>query len=184
MEFPELIRSYPTSLSAINGSFSETVIEVRPNQSMNRQSFGRVRAVFIAVTVLVAGFSFIQGNWFAPLFALINVLILSFIFELVWRGQDFEERLAYVNGRILVETRHGQRMQKADFDPLWVRFEADPQKNCAGLLVSHGIQFRLGGFLNPEQRKLLASRMQELLSRAREAALALNISNNGRQVRV
>ena len=172
MNYPELIRSHEVELSCINGRFSDSAIEVRPNQSLNHAAFLRVRNVFIGFSALVAGYSFIQGNLFAPFFALVNIIILMLLFEQVWKGQDYEERLDWVNGKILVECRNGKRKRSAEFDPLWVRFEADPEAKCSGVLISHGIQFRLGGFLNPEQRKLMFTRVNEFLAHARESTLA------------
>jgi uncharacterized membrane protein len=172
MNYPELIRSHEVELSCINGRFSDSAIEVRPNQSLNHASFLKIRNVFVGISALIAGYSFIQGNLFAPFFALVNIIILMLIFEQVWKGQDFEERLDLADGKILVECRNGKVKRSAQFDPLWVRFEADPLKKCSGLLISDGIQFRLGGFLNPEQRKLLTKRITHFLDHARESALA------------
>jgi uncharacterized membrane protein len=174
MQLPDAMVSHPVSLAAINGSFSEQLIEIRPNQSLDRAVFAKFRALFIAVSAAVAGFSFMQGNWFAPFFAVVNVFLLCLIFEIVWRARDFEERVSVLDGKIIAEARRGERVQRMEFDPHWVRFEVDPQRNHAGALISHGIQFRLGGFLNVEQRKLLIPRMHDLLRYAREQLASRN----------
>jgi uncharacterized membrane protein len=171
MNYPELIRSHDVELSCINGHFSDAAIEVRPNQSMDQSVFLKVRNVFVGVSVLVAGYSFIQGNVFAPFFALVNITILMLLFQQVWKSQDYEERLDYTNGTLFVECRKGANTRRAEFNPLWVRFEADPSAKCSGLLICNGISFQLGGFLNPEQRKLLFRRVNDFLARARESAL-------------
>ena len=172
MNYPELIRSHDVELSCINGRFSDAAIEVRPNQSLDQSAFLKIRNVFVGISALIASYSFIQGNVFVPFFALMNITILLVLFQQVWKGQDFEERLNYTNGKIVVECRQGLHTRRAEFDPLWVRFEADPSRSCSGLLICNGLSFQLGGFLNPEQRKLLFKRVSEFLARAREAALS------------
>lgn len=147
---------------------------LRPNRSLGSAELLLVFAVIAAASSLVAGFSFWQGNVFAPLFAILELSVLALCLRLVWlRAGRCEE---VIIGPDAVRLRLSDRRGAVEFrfHPSWVRLQEQaptrrghPRKLYLG---SHGKRVELGTFLSDEERGELARRLAGLLAQARVEA--------------
>ena len=67
--------------------------ELRPNRSASLRGLYGFFALMVATSLAVSGYSFSQGNAFAPLFAVLELALLAVCLRLVWRGLAARERL-------------------------------------------------------------------------------------------
>lgn len=169
---------------SINGVFEEQRIQVYPNRSLSAPALQRILAFFFAACAVVAVFSWAQGNFWAPIFALLNVSAVALGLRAAWRASQACDLLfcAYVSDatstrqieRLIVENRRGRHAVRCEFDPLWA--QVVQQAHTGGparlLLISHGRSVELGSFLNADQRETLSVKIKEFLRKARERAIS------------
>jgi uncharacterized membrane protein len=144
-------------------------LELRPNRSISAAGLKGFFVVMAATSLTVAGFSYAQGNVFAPVFAVLELSLLAFCLRLVWRGLNRAERIVFGEGSVDVERDRDGLV--ARFDPYWVRVESEPGASPTDrrrlLLTSHGRSIEVGAFLNEEERSRLEQRLKELIAARR-----------------
>lgn len=132
--------------------------ELSPDRSLDLRGLFAFFAVMAAASLLVSGFSFSQGNAFAPAFALAELALLAACLRLVWRRLARRERLALTGEALLVEA--GGRCER--FHPYWVQVLRDA--GGAVRLRSHGREIEVGAFLSPRERDQLAASLRAALA--------------------
>jgi uncharacterized membrane protein len=115
----------------------------------------------------------VQGNLFAPLFAVVDSLIIAAALRWMWRLGERSEQIDVDAGAICVRRRTGPAaMDDAPADdglvfeahPYWVRLSVgDAGSEPHVVLDSRGQRVEVGGFLAPEERKILAGRLHDAL---------------------
>ena len=79
--------------------------ELSPNRSLDLRGLLAFFAVMAAASLMVSGYSFSQGNAFAPAFALAELALLAVCLRLVWRRLARRERLALTGDFSMYESR-------------------------------------------------------------------------------
>lgn len=135
--------------------------ELVPNRSASLRGLYRFFALMAATSLAVSGYSFSQGNAFAPLFAVLELALLALCLRLVWRGLAARERVELTEQALLVEVAGRQ----ARFHPYWVRLRRDED----GLLRlgSHGREIGVGALLPGQERDQLAALVAGALAQVR-----------------
>lgn len=154
-----MIEPHPPSCRDGSGS----CLVLRPNRALTVLQWVGVFAGLSTVSMVVAIYSFVQGNVFAPLFALAHMAFVAFALRWAWRGGERYE-VVEVDSRSVSVRRSAQA---------GLAFEAEPRRVRVGLegkdedvrvvLGSSGRRIVLGTFLAPEERLRLASRLKDML---------------------
>jgi uncharacterized membrane protein len=124
-------------------------------------------AAVVGMSVLVSGYSWFQGNVFAPLFALAEVSLLALAFGVVWRRAERAEVISINPERVRVN-RVPELVEALSEAPQWVRLEAEDGRL---FLVSRGRRVDVGRFLGEIEREQLAKDLEHGLRRARAEAV-------------
>lgn len=133
--------------------------DLRPNRSISRRGLYGFFAVMAVTSLAVSGFSYTQGNAFAPAFALAELALLAACLRLVWRKLAAWERLELTEQALVVEAPD----RRSRFHPYWVRLRRDER----GLLRlgSHGREIAVGAFLPEDERERLAASVAGALAK-------------------
>jgi len=136
-----------------------TSLLIRPNRALNSGQLLFAFALVATASGLVAGFSWLQGNVFAPLFACLELSALALCLRLVWLAGERAEILAVgpleVSLRGLPDLRDRFRAH-----PQWVRLQ---QSEGRVLLVSRGHAVEVGACLGEDERASLAGRIRLMM---------------------
>lgn len=142
---------------------SASCIVLRPNRALTVLQWVGVFAGLAAVSMVVAIYSFMQGNVFAPLFALAHMAFVAFALRWAWRGGERYEVVA-VDSRSVTVRRSAQPGLAFEAAPHWVRVALEGKdEDVRVVLGSSGRRIVLGSFLAPEERRRLASRLKDML---------------------
>ncbi|MBS0575536.1 MAG: DUF2244 domain-containing protein [Proteobacteria bacterium] len=151
---------------------------LRPRRALSGRQVGVLFAVLSGTMWAVALLGAVFGNVYAPAFALLHSLIVAAALRWMWRLGERRESIDVDGTTVRVCRSHA-----TDFSPQPERpvFEANPRwvrlsVGSAGseprvLLGSRGRQVEIGGFLAPDERKLLADRLQAALREASGRAI-------------
>ncbi len=165
-----------TTLGLFNGEVAATgdALSVCANRSLSYAGLRRVLVVFASVCVLIAMASALQGNYFAPVFALINIAVVSAALLVAWHVGDAKDSLAFVDNQIVIAIARGEKVAHFAFHPLWTAVKMDRQSGADPHLwvSSQGQAVEIGSFLNAEQRQALFPHVQALWSLARERSVS------------
>ena len=144
----------------------EARIVIRPNRSLTVPQLVGVSSGFAAVLALVSAMSWLQGNTFAPLFALIELLVFAGCLALVWRRGAKAEVIAVDASHIRVR-RLPELADLFDAHPAWVRLDTSSGRV---VLYSGARRVEVGEWLGLAERQSLARRLADLLRGAQSAA--------------
>ncbi len=157
----------PVSENRLNGAVE---IVARPNQSATAAALLAVFAALSVSVLTVSLFSFVWGNVLAPVFALLDVLLVGFCLQLVWRrGADFD-RIRLGADEVAIECKRGPSARSVVYQTGWARVwsEADARRSRACVYVgSHGRRTEVGSFLVDAERARLESLIKIRLGQAR-----------------
>jgi uncharacterized membrane protein len=134
---------------------------LRPNRSLSRRGVAGFLAGMAAAMLGVALLSAMQGNVYAPGFALLYLALVCGCFAIVQRRLRREERIGLLPGAVTVVRRDSRGEEIAGrFDPYWVRLESNAGRLELG---SHGKRVEIGAFLAEDERAELARRLAQAL---------------------
>ncbi len=154
----ELVSALPS------GSGARLVL--RPRRALSARQFVGLFVLLSLSTFLVAGYAFIQGNVFAPVFALLDAAFVATVLRWVWRQGERVEEIA-VDERQLEVRRSAQAEPAFQSHPFWVRLSvAGDEGDKRVLLGSKGRQVEVGAFLSQDERRDLAAQLKILLASA------------------
>lgn len=157
------------------------VVEIvaRPNRSLDLRRLCLALVALAVAVFAVAGFSYVHGNLWAPLFALLDVVVVGACLVLVWmRGGDLD-RIRLDPEALVVEYRRGARSHCWRYPSAWVRVWLEPGGSAHALprvcIGSHGRCTVVGDFLVEEERmrllRLLRQRLQDVRGARAPAAM-------------
>ena len=139
---------------------------ILPHRSLSRAGLWLFMA---AQSVATAGFALLAawgGNVFAPLFALVELVLVGYCLGRVWRSSAAGQVVVISPTRLEIASMDGGA--PARFHPYWARVALVPgawRSAPTRLLVrSHGREAEIGAFLNDEERSHLARRLTRLLA--------------------
>lgn len=159
----------PVSESRLNGAVE---IFARPNRSADSATLLGVYAALSVAVFAVALLGFVQGNVLAPVFALLDVLLVGYCFRLVWRrGADFD-RIRLDADAVAIESQRDGAARSVVYQTGWVRVwsEGGVRGDDRSVYVgSHGRRTEVGSFLVAAERARLETLIRIRLGQARAA---------------
>jgi uncharacterized membrane protein len=159
----------PVAVNTLNGEIADEKVLVRANRSLSYSGLRKVLLGFGVAALWIACLAATQGNYFAPVFAALDIAVVVTALLIVWHLGDAADSIAMEAGSVVIEKQRGTRTERFVFNPAWVRCECNLAKGGRHLLVcSHGDAVELGSFLNDEQRETLLKHVRALLRLARE----------------
>lgn len=149
------------------GGYDSTSWVLKPNRSLDMRQARLFFGWVAAAAVLVTGYSWLQGNVFAPLFAMLEIVLLAVVFWKVWRRAERAEVISINPQRVSV-SRVPELVEAMSEPPQWVRLEAQDGQLY---LASRGERVGVGRFLGEAERKQLAKDLEHGLRTARAQAV-------------
>lgn len=140
---------------------------LKPNRSLGRRQARLFFAAVVSMSALVSGYSWFQGNVFAPFFAVAEVSLLALVFWVVWRRAERAEVISINSERVRVN-RVPELVEALSEPPQWVRLEAEDGQL---FLASRGRRVDVGRFLGEIEREQLAKDLEHGLKKARAEAV-------------
>jgi uncharacterized membrane protein len=139
-----------------------------PHRSLSRAGL----VAFLVCQSLVAGSYALlaawRGNVFAPVFAMLELALVSGCMVRVWKASSAGQIITLTPTQLDIAATSGRESQH--FHPYWVQVRLEPgtwRGWPSRLLVgSHGRLAEIGAFLNEDERQVLAQRLMELLRAA------------------
>lgn len=157
----------PVSEQELGGAVE---IVARPNRSADPATLVAVFAGLSVAVLLVSLIGYMQGNVLAPLFALLDVLLVGVSLVLVWRRGADHDRIRLAADEVAIEHQRGQTVRRAVYQTGWVRVWAEHDerrgRHCV-YLGSHGRRTEVGSFLIDAERARLESLIKMRLGQAR-----------------
>lgn len=157
-----------TSKNAVLASGGRVSVMVLPHRSLSRRGL-----VWYLVAQSFAALAFsAAAAWYgivlAPLFAVLELVVLGFCLDRVWHNQGKGQIVTLTESQFEIATTCDND-PVACFHPYWVKVRLEPghwQGWPSRLMVgSHGREVEVGTFLNDTERRELARRLTELLAR-------------------
>lgn len=140
---------------------------LKPNRSLDLRQARLFFGLVVAAAVLVTGYSWLQGNVFAPIFAVLEIGVLALVFWVVWQRAERAEVISINPQRVSV-SRMPELAEALNEPPQWVRLEAQEGQlyfACRGRRVG------VGRFLGEAERERLARDLEHGLKAARAQAV-------------
>jgi uncharacterized membrane protein len=153
---------------AAAGPTEEVRIIVRPNRSLSLPQLKRVAIGYAAVVGTISVLSWLQGNAFAPLFAVINAVVFAVCLALVWRRCSRAELIAVGSEHVRVR-QLPELLDSFDAHPAWVRVETEAGRV---MICSANRRIEIGSELGEEERRRLAGELARALALAQVPASA------------
>ncbi|HMW18703.1 MAG TPA: DUF2244 domain-containing protein [Accumulibacter sp.] len=141
----------------------------RPNCSLSATGRKRLFVGTAVVSGIIAlAFAFF-GAWPVLPFAGLELVLLWWALGRAASAADDFERITLAADRLTVESRCGTRVERHQFQPYWARlqFVTPPgQRNHRLVIRSHGKEIEVGRLLTEEQKRALATELNENLGAA------------------
>ena len=160
-----MIRQDPASMQG-----DAVSMVILPHRSLSRAGLW----VFMAAqSIATGGFALLAawtGNVFAPAFALLELVLVAYCLNRVWRVSAAGEMLVLSPMQLEISRMDGDGTKHC-FHPYWARVSLQPGRwrGAPGRLLvqSHGRAVEIGAFLTDEERVELARRLSALLEQAK-----------------
>ena len=154
---------------AVSGSARLRLV-LHPPRALSGRQVGALFAVLSGAMWSVALLSTLQGNVFAPVFALLDSLLVAAALRWMWRLGERSEQIDVDEGAIRVSRCSGPAMAAApvfEAHPCWVRLSVgESGREPHVMLDARGRRVEVGGFLAPDERRVLAGRLHTALQAA------------------
>lgn len=138
----------------------------RPNNSLSVSARNWVFAVTVAVSSSIALVFSYFGAWPVVPFTGLELALLWYALRHVEAAARDFEKITLESGRLIIESRRGQLVERHEFHPYWARlhcFKPAGQYNHRLLIGSHGKQVEVGRLLTEEQKMALATELKNNL---------------------
>ena len=139
-----------------------------PHRSLTRAG---LVTFLVCQSVVAIGYALIaawSGNVFAPVFAVLALVLVGWCMARVWQASGAGQIVTLTPTQLDVVATSGK--ESLHFHPYWVQVRVEPGtwRGWPSRLVvgSHGRFVEIGAFLNEEERQDLAQRLMELLQAA------------------
>jgi uncharacterized membrane protein len=160
-------RTSPFMVSSTVDSKRNWRIVIRPNRSLTRR---QLQLVFVGIAVVclgIAGVFAAFGMWPVLPFAGAEVAVVGLGFYLSARGGQETEVVSVAGNRVAVEKGRRQLRERLELQRAWaqIRLLRPEIRWYPSRLVirSHGKAVELGGFLNEQERRQLAEKLQRAI---------------------
>lgn len=122
-----------------------------------------VLAALAVVSLLVAGFFWLQGATLVLPFAVLEVGALAIAVVVFARHATDAERIMLASGQLEVVLESGGRTERATFSREWVRVEPQAGEGSLICISGQGSSVAIGRHIRPDLRPLLAREIRHAL---------------------
>ena len=129
---------------------------LKRNCSVTPAQLGWLYASMCVVSLGVAGFFWLQGATLVLPFAALELIAVGSAFLVYARHATDGERIRLLEGRLVVELETAGRTQRCEFAREWVRVEPRGDDGQMIEVRGGGQSVRVGRFLRPDLRPVLA----------------------------
>lgn len=113
-----------------------------------------------AVSLGIGMFFWFQGATLVVPFAMLELLAVGFAFVVYARHAADGEHISLRDGQLVVELESAGKLERAEFSREWVRVEPRTGNGSLVELSGRGKTIRIGRFIRPELRPLLAKEIR------------------------
>ncbi len=140
-------------------------LTVKRNCSISPRALGALLAFTAGLSFAIgAGFA-VYGAWPILPFVGLEIAALAAAFYVNGRHATDYERIALVDGSLVVEIRDGARLEEHRFNPRWVQLVVSGARRDVRLaLRSHGRELPIGRHLDASGREALATALRAELA--------------------
>lgn len=146
-------------------------LRLTPNRSAGPRELLACFAALGAAAMGVSWFAAMQGNVFAPAFAMLDVAVVGGCFRLVRRTLEREETISFTPDAVVVRRAGGGEVR---YQTAWVRLEtergATRHERERLVLRSHGRSTEIGAFVADPERAELGRKVFDALATMKGAA--------------
>lgn len=136
---------------------------LKRNCSVTPAQLGWLYASMCVVSLGVAGFFWLQGATLVLPFAVLELVAVGAAFLAYARHATDGERIHLREGRLVVEQETAGRMKRSEFVRDWVQIEPHGGNGLMIEVRGGGQTVKLGRFLRPELRPVLAREIRQAL---------------------
>ena len=144
----------------------QVTLLIAPNRALSLKQMRRLTWELCMAALLVAGLAAWGGNVFAPLFALVEVPVLTAALWLVWRRGERRERITLDTDHLRIERLPPTERVASTFPVAWTKVRvvkrADGHRHV--VLASQGREQEVGECLGDDERMQLSQWLKALLS--------------------
>jgi uncharacterized membrane protein len=148
-------------------------IELVPNCSLTTRGAAAFFGTICLITLGVATLFLVQGYWPVLPFAGLELALLGWALGSNLRRRYWRERIEVTEEQIVIETTKRGELTRIVFSRHWARiklrapfYALHPSRL---VIESHGRTVEVGGFLNEEERRRLAARLERLVGSTNES---------------
>ena len=164
----------PGALALFNGFATESELTISANQSISNSGVKKILIALVSVCLLVAGFSYAQGNVWVLFFVILDLAIVCAA-VLALAGARTASDSLFVDdcaGLLLVRSTNKRTTSQQTFNISWVRLQVEgPLEARRIYLTASGRSVEIGSFLNHEQRVSLLDQLKSFLELAKARVL-------------
>lgn len=139
---------------------------LRRNCSVTPQQLGWFYVSLCAVSLAIGTAFWFQGAKLVLPFAWAELLAVGLAFAMYARHATDGETIRLAGGQLVVELESGGKLERSEFRRDWVRVEPGAADNSLIELSAHGKRVRVGRYVRPELRSLLAHEIRMALRSA------------------
>jgi len=136
---------------------------LKRNCSVTPAQLGWFYASLCVVSLGIAALFWLQGATLILPFAWVELGAVGVAFLLYARHAADGERISLQGRRLVVELESGGQVQRAEFDPSWVRVEPRTGDRSLIEVSGRGRSVSVGRYVRPELRPLLAQELRNAL---------------------
>lgn len=129
---------------------------LKRNCSLRPQQLLAVYASLCVISLGIASYFWVNGATLVMPFAWAELLIVGAALVVYARHAADRELITLQSGRLVVEHLHGGRIERAEFQPDWVRVEPQLDDRSLIELSGQGHVIAVGRYVRPELRPALA----------------------------
>jgi uncharacterized membrane protein len=131
-----------------------------------RQLLGFYSVLCVALLAVASVFWWLGARLVMP-FAWIELIGVGIALRVYARHASDNESIALQGNRLTVELASGNRLQRMEFQPQWVRIEPQDGDGSLVELSGQGRRIAVGRYMRPELRPQLANELRMALRRSR-----------------
>lgn len=153
----------------LSGAAGDWAVEwkLKRNCSMAPRQLLGFYSALCGISLVVAAFWWWHGATLVMPFAAIELLAVGAAMLVYARHATDNESIALRDGRLTVEHASGDRLERVEFQPQWVRVETEAGDGSLVELSGQGQKIVVGRYLRPELRRELADELRMALRHPR-----------------
>ena len=162
------------ALALFNGVATDHEFTISANQSISNAGVIKLLTALVCTCLLVAGFSYAQGNVWVLFFVILDLTIVCAAVLALAGARTASDSLLVDDraGLLLVRSTNKRTTSQQTFNISWVRLQVEGSLDARRIyLTASGRSVEIGSFLNHEQRVSLLDQLKSFLELAKARVL-------------